>query len=261
MRTNWSDPFAAQTPTARADSVRTLLIAAVVTIALYFVPYAGYITYPIRLLVTFIHEGSHALMAILTGGSVQAISVSPDGSGLTTSLLAGWLPSILVSSAGYLGASLFGAGMIGMLRRGASANRLLLVTAVAVALVTFGALKGILWPFSAGGHPAFSLFFALFWGILLTLGLFIASRKLDAKTAGWVAAFIGVQCMLNALFDLKTLFALSVSTMAGTDAMNMARLTLIPAPIWAAFWMALSIGMLWFVLRPTRAQRAAYARR
>jgi hypothetical protein len=257
MRTNWSDPFAAQSPTARADAVRTLLIAAAVTIVLSLIPYAGFITYPIRLLVTFIHEGSHALMAILTGGAVQAISVSPDGSGLTTSRLPMGLSPLLVASAGYLGASLFGAALIGLLRRGASGNRLLLVTAIAVGLVTLGVLGGI---FNAWGHPPFAVLFALFWGVVLTAGLFIASRKMDAKTAGWAAAFIGVQCTLNALFDLKTLFALSVHTGAQTDAMNMARMTLIPAPVWAAFWMALSIGMLWFVLRPSRTPRGVSVR-
>jgi hypothetical protein len=260
MRTNWSDPFAAASPSARADAVRTLLFAAVITIVLYFIPYAGFITYPIRLLVTFIHEGSHALMTILTGGWVDSISVSPDGSGLTLSRLPGWLPQVLVASAGYLGASLYGATMIGLLRRGVSANRLLLITGIAVGLVTLGALKGVLWPGSWVVHGMGPLFFALGWGIVLTLALVIASRKLDPKTAGWAAAFIGVQCMLNALFDLRTLFTLSVSTMAPTDAMNMFRLTMIPAPVWAALWMVVSAGMIWFVLRPARTRQEIAAR-
>ena len=43
--------------------LKLLLIATVITIALWFLPYIGVVTYPIRLFVTFIHEGSHVLAA------------------------------------------------------------------------------------------------------------------------------------------------------------------------------------------------------
>jgi len=252
MRTDWENPFAAPTASRRAEAVRTLLIAAAVTIALYFVPYAGFITYPIRLLVTFIHEGSHALVALLTGGAVASISIQPDGSGLTQTRLYGWLPRLLVASAGYLGATFYGAGLIGLLRRGVPAKRLLLVTGIAVGLVTLGVFGGM---FLTGNA------FGLFWGLILTAALLLAALKLSPEVAGWVASFIGVQCVLNALFDLRTLFALSVSTGAATDALGMQRLTLIPASVWATLWIALSLGMLWFVLRPARRPSAIKAAR
>jgi hypothetical protein len=242
MHTDYSNPFTG-TQASRSNAIKTLLFAAVVTIALYWVPYAGYVTYPIRLLVTFIHEGAHALMGIFTGGSVASISIQPDGSGLTVTRLYGWLPQLLVASAGYLGASLYGAGLIGLLRRGMEGRKLLFGTGVAVGLVTLGVLGGLI-------HTGNG--FGLMWGILLTGALMLAGLKLNRETAGWVASFIGVQCVLNALFDLKTLFTLTVSTLGGNDAANMARLTLIPAPVWAVLWIGLSLGMLWFVLRPAR---------
>jgi hypothetical protein len=226
-----------------AVAVRSLLVAAVATIALYFIPYAGYVTYPIRMLVTFVHEGSHALMSLLTGGSVASISIQPDGSGLTQSYLYGWLPQILVASAGYLGASLYGAAIIGFLRRGVSAKRLLIITAVAIGLATTLVLKGLI--FSGN-------IFGLVWGVLLTAGLMLAALRLPKDWANWLTAFIGVQCVLNAFYDLHTLFALSVSSGAATDAMGMARLTLIPAPVWAGIWMLTALIMLAFVLRPAR---------
>ncbi|MEA2172911.1 MAG: hypothetical protein QOD00_503, partial [Blastocatellia bacterium] len=40
--------------------VRTLLIAAALSIALWFIPYVGFLTYPFNIFVTFIHEGGHA---------------------------------------------------------------------------------------------------------------------------------------------------------------------------------------------------------
>lgn len=248
MQTTWKNPFEAGSETVRANATKTLLIVAAITIALNWVPgqwgtYISAITYPIRLLVTFIHEGAHALVGLLTGGAVQSISVQPDGSGLTQTYLFGWLPAVLVASAGYLGASLYGATLIGLLRRGVEARKLILVTGVAVGLVTLGVLKGLIFTGNV---------FGLFWGVVLTAALLFAGLKMSRQAAGWTAAFIGVQCVLNALLDLKTLFTLTVSTWGGNDAANMASKTLIPAPVWAALWIVLSLGMLAFVLRPSR---------
>jgi hypothetical protein len=53
-------------PDARPQ-VRTLLIATLITLALWFIPFASVLTYPFRLFVTFIHEGGHALAACLNG--------------------------------------------------------------------------------------------------------------------------------------------------------------------------------------------------
>lgn len=259
----FQSPFGEGSAAARKAGVRTLLIAAAITIALYFVPYAGYVTYPIRLLVTFIHEGSHALMALLTGSPVEAIAIMPDGSGVTLTRPNNIISSLLTSSAGYLGATLYGAILVGLLRRGISGRRLLFGTAIAVGLVTLGALKGIVWPGSWGlpGVNLFGLGFALFWGVILTLGLLLASKKLPQDMADWAAAFIGVQCVLNALFDLHTLFGLSVGTMAQTDARNMEQMTLLPAPLWAGLWIVMSLGMLLFVLRPEKSPRRVPALR
>lgn len=247
FRPDTTNLFAAPTPAGRAEAVRTLLIACAAVIALQFVPYARYIVYPLRLLVTFIHEGSHALMALATGGHVQAIAIQPDGSG-TTLTWGGFNP--FISSAGYLGSTLFGALLVGLLRRGVSGRPLLLATGVCVGLATLGIL---------GGLASFQLnLFGLFWGVVLTVGLFAAGLRLAPKYANWVVAFIGAQCILNALFDLQTLFALSVTPGGGmTDAQNMARMTLIPAPVWAVLWLVGAFFMLWaVVLRPQKKQAA-----
>src|SRR3989442_3512458 len=51
----------------------TLLVAAAISIALWFIPFAELLNYPFRLFVTFIHEGGHALAALLTGNSVRSL--------------------------------------------------------------------------------------------------------------------------------------------------------------------------------------------
>ena len=169
----------ARTTTLPQTTVRNLLLAGLLTIALYFIPYAGFITYPLRLLVTFIHEGSHALMALVVGGAVSSVKIMPDGSGVTMAEAAPGLPSMLVSSAGYLGATLCGALVIGLLRRGIPGRALLLVTGALVGLVTLGVFLGLL---------STNNFFGLGWGCFLTLALGVAGWKLSPKAAGWLAA-------------------------------------------------------------------------
>src|SRR3954462_12171697 len=97
----------------------TLLVAAALSIALWFVPYASLLTYPFQLFVTFIHEGGHALAAVLTGNSVRSLSVAIDTSGLTetlTSAEGGFFSRMLISSAGYIGAISFGALLLWLVR-------------------------------------------------------------------------------------------------------------------------------------------------
>jgi hypothetical protein len=64
-------------------------------------------------------------------------------------------------------------------------------------------------------------------------------------------SFLAVQCVLNALFDLKTVFFLSspFAPSVPTDAVNMASATGIPALFWAVIWIGLALGILWFVMR------------
>lgn len=223
-------------------ATRNILLAALATLALSFIPYAGFVTYPLRILVTFIHEGSHALATFLTGGMVLGLGVSSDGSGLTLSR--GGV-GFIISSAGYLGATLYGAVLLQFLRKGADPRKLLLVTGVAVAIMGLLCVGGML-------HFMQGSVFGLVCAGILAPALLFGAAKLPREGAGFVAGLIGVQCVLNALFDLRTLFMLSATSGTHTDAMNMQRYTLIPAIVWATLWIVMALGILWAVLlRPS----------
>src|SRR3954471_7093801 len=100
----------------------TLLIAATLSVVLWFIPFAEFLTYPFRIFVTFIHEGGHALAALLTGNKVASLSVAVDTSGETYTTQGGILSQILVSSAGYLGAMAYGALLLFLIRRAVAAR-------------------------------------------------------------------------------------------------------------------------------------------
>lgn len=239
----------------------TLLLAAILSIALWFIPFAEILSYPFRIFVTFIHEGGHAIAALLTGNSVQSLSVAMNGSGETYTTKGGVLSQMLVSSAGYLGAMTFGATLLVLIRRSVAA-RVVLAASSAIVLgltVIFGVIKPILagtWG-SLAGLP-----FTLVAGVLLSVGLFAVARFASAKVASFVVSLLAVQCVLNALLDLKTVFFLSspFAATVPTDALNMANATGIPAIFWAALWIVISVFILVVALRQyTSSQRRSFA--
>jgi len=234
----------------------TLLIAAVISIALWFIPFAEILSYPFRIFVTFIHEGGHAIAALLTGNSVQSLSVAMNGSGEVYSTGGGLISQMVVSSAGYLGAMTYGALLLTLIRRSVAA-RIVLVgsSAIVLALTTiFGVVK----PIFAGSWGSLSgVPFTLFAGLLLSVGLFAVARFASAKVASFLVSLLAVQCVLNALLDLKTVFFLSspFATTVPTDALNMANATGIPAIIWASLWIMASILILAVVFKQYVASR------
>ena len=215
------------------SALKTLLLASALTAVLWFVPLASLALYPLRLFVTFIHEGSHALVAIITGGVVYKIVVLPDASGYTLTA-GGW--GILIVMAGYLGAAAYGAGMLALARRPNSAHFILGLSGVIVALLDLFLVRNG---------------FGFVWGVVIAVGLILAALRLPARIAELTAMFLGVQCVVNALFDLKTLLGLS-SGYGGpvSDAVLMSQIIPLPPFVWAALWSILALLILGAALRP-----------
>jgi hypothetical protein len=224
---------------------RTLLIATALTLALWFLPYVGVLTYPFRLFVTFIHEGGHALAAVLTGHSVRSLSVALDASGLTETISAqgGLFSRLFISSAGYLGAIAFGALLLWAIRRRVKARALLAGSALVVAALTV--VFGFVVPLTNLSLQPFTVLA----GTAISVGLLAGARYLGARAANFLAGFLAVQCVLNAVFDLKGLVYMSVASDAQTDAVNMAAATGIPAVVWAVMWAAIGFIIVSLALR------------
>lgn len=226
----------------------TLLIAATISVLLWFIPFLEFLSYPFRIFVTFIHEGGHALAALLTGNSVASLSVAMNASGETYTTQGGLISQVLISSAGYLGSMAFGALLLILIRKGVAARIVLLACGIFVFALTmiFGLIKPVFTMSAWSGIP-----FTLFAGLLISVGLVLIARFASLRVATFFTSFLAVQCVLNALFDLKTVFFLSspFATAVPTDAVNMAHATGIPAIFWTVVWIAVAVGILWFVMR------------
>jgi Peptidase M50B-like len=215
--------------------VRTLLIAALITIALWYVPFLSVLSYPFTLFVTFIHEGSHALAALLTGNSVSSLKVSPDTSGLTYTITSGTFSQIIVSSAGYLGAMAYGALLLFLIRRAVAARYVLIGSGAFILALTV--IFGLSSPFT------------IIMGVGIAAGLTAIATYASPRVATFFLSFLAVQSVLNAFLDLKTLFASSFSSGVQSDATNMANATGIPAIFWTLVWIALAVVIISFAMR------------
>jgi hypothetical protein len=187
---------------------------------------------PFRLFVTMVHEVSHALVGVATGGQVLGIAISLDGSGVTR-LRGGNL--FLTASAGYVGSGLFGAGLLLLARERRWRRPLLQVLAVGLVIATVVFFR------EPTGIIAALLLAGMFW--------LFAARGPD-----WlVALLVYLLAVLNglyALIDLLTLLQLSgPAAAAATDAATLQRLTGIPALFWALLWTAMAAAVQFFALR------------
>jgi len=226
----------------------TLLMAAAISVLIWFIPYAEILSYPFRIFVTFIHEGGHALAALFTGNSVSSLSVAANASGETYTTQGGLFSQVLISSAGYVGSMAFGALLLILIRKSVAARLVLAGSAALVFGLTmiYGLFKPIFSGVSWSGIP-----FTLAAGTIISVSLFLIARFASAKVASFFVSLLAVQCILNALLDLKTVFFLSSPFVmpVHTDAVNMANATGIPSLFWAVLWIGLALGILWFAMR------------
>ncbi|MCW5881355.1 MAG: M50 family metallopeptidase [Anaerolineae bacterium] len=206
--------------------------AAILSLVLLNVPVANTLLYPVRLLVTLVHEGGHALATLLTGGGVQQITLEPDGSGLTVSA-GGWRPVIL--SAGYVGAAATGALMLYLLRTPLGGRAALYALAVVLGALTLFFVRNL---------------FGFVTGAGLTVALALAARFLPELADLVLAAFLAVQLCLMALLDLfNLLFSTGLFPVGHNDAVFMSRIIPLPPLLWALLWSAASVGLVWLAVR------------
>lgn len=212
-------------------------VAVAVSLAVSLTPWAAILLYPFKLFTTWVHECGHALMTVLVGGRVTAIAIHPDTSGVTHSLIpAGRVPQALVTSAGYLGASVVGCLLMAATRVDRRGR------AIFLGLGAFMLLTLVLWM-----RNLFGAVVVLAWGaVLVTI-----ARKRMANTLRFLLSMLAIQVALNSVYDIRVLFFVG----GASDAATMARLSGVPAWVWATAWMLASVAMLSWTLWTTRGRR------
>ncbi len=182
-----------------------------------------------RHVVTVVHEGAHGVVATLGGRRLSGIRLHSDSSGVTVSRGRPTGPGMIATaSAGYVGPALLGLG--------------------AAALVSAGYAVAMLWSLLLG--LALLLvqirnFFGL-WVVLVCGAAVVAvTRWLDGPVQVAVAHVLAWFLLLAAPRPVLELFAARRGGGArGSDADQLARLTLLPAPVWVAIFLTVTAATL-----------------
>ena len=212
-----------------------LWVAVAVSLVVSLTPWAQFLLYPFKLFTTWVHECAHALMTVLVGGRVVSITIAPDTSGLTQSLVpVGRIASGLVASAGYLGAALVGCLLMAATRVEPWARAILL------SLGAFMLFTLVVWM-----RNLFGIGVVLAWGVALVA----LARTGVGNGPRFLLSLLAIQVALNSVYDIRALFLIDRGQ---SDAATMARLFLLPSWLWATAWMLISVTMLGATVWMTR---------
>ncbi|MDP2955056.1 MAG: M50 family metallopeptidase [Longimicrobiales bacterium] len=194
------------------------------------------VVYPLKIFVVLLHEVSHAVAAVATGGSIQRIVLDPNQGGATYTLGGS---AFLTLSAGYLGSLGWGALMVEASR----ARR------IRSDLVN-GAIGGLVVALTA---LFVRNFFGIGFGVLFGLGLVAASRKLSVAANTSLLLTLGLTSSLYAILDIKS--DILDRPHLESDAHMLADLTGIPTVAWGILWIGVALGATFLLFR--RAYRQA----
>ncbi|MEX1256701.1 MAG: M50 family metallopeptidase [Gemmatimonadota bacterium] len=188
------------------------------------------VVYPLKLFVIFLHEISHGIAAVATGGSIQEITINPRLGG------ACYCPggnAFLTLSAGYLGSLVWG-GVI--LEAGWRArSRVHLVVRIAGAmmlLLTLLFVRGI---------------FGFVFGAAFGIALILTARHLSLPTNRRVLEVLGLTSCLYAVLDIKS--DVLDRPELPSDAAMLGELTGVPTLVWGALWITMALGISAWLFR------------
>ena len=184
--------------------------------------------YPLKIFVVFMHEVSHGLAAVVTGGRIVEIHINPQqgGHALTQGGSRFW-----TLTAGYLGSLLWG-GLILLL-----AARTHLDKAISIFIGLGMVVISIIF-----GESRFTWLFGIGFGVvLLAIGFFLSEAVND-----WILRVIGVTSCLYAILDIKS-DVLDRSHLR-SDARMLSEVTGLPTEFWGILWILIAIGLtFWFL--------------
>ncbi len=174
----------------------TIIIITIVVIAIWQLPYLGWVQYPFVLLGTWFHEMGHGLTSLLVGGTFEYLEIYENGGGVAYSDIGStYLPLGLAkactAAGGLFGPIITGAVLIASAKYHKS-SMIMLRLLIALIIVSL-----ILWVRSFWGIAVMSGYAALLIGIT-----FFKSRKLEVITI----LFLGVQSVLSTYLQLDYLF-------------------------------------------------------
>ncbi|MBL1437874.1 MAG: M50 family metallopeptidase [Rhodobacteraceae bacterium] len=209
---------------------QTLLIVAAI-----FLLWNTPLMIPLKILIVFFHELSHGLAALLTGGSIESISVSPQQGGLTVTR-GGWL--FFITSAGYLGSLLIGV-LLYLAALNTKADKLIMGALGATMLLVAALYMREL--------------FALGFTIAAGAAMLLSAKYLPENINDAALRVFGLVSMGYVPFDILSDTILRSNLRS--DAYNLSTQTYLPTVFWGGLWLLISLVVIFYTFK--RSQRAS----
>jgi hypothetical protein len=230
---------------SRTASARKTTALALATALFAYLLWDTPVVYPLKIFVVFLHEISHGLAAVATGGSIERIELSANEGGVC------WTRGgsrFLTASAGYLGSMAWGALLLvagARTRFDRALVGLVGVFVIAVTLLYVRSAFGLVYGIGAGGV------------------LIAVAAALPPGVSDMLLRVIGTVSCLYAPWDIAS--DLLLRDVPGSDAHTIAGITGIPAVFWGSMWAIMAaagaIGALAWSSRPLRPDTAPSAGR
>ena len=191
---------------------------------------------PLKILVVFFHEGSHALATVLTGGSVLRMEIVPNQGG---SVLSQGGIAFVIVTAGYLGSLIIGALLLVLASHSRADRWIMGLLAVAMALLSEFFVRNL---------------YGLGFGLGGALAGLISAYYFSNHINDFLLRLIGLTSMIYVPLDIFS------DTLARphlhSDARILADLVGGSTQMWGFVWLALSVPIilvaLWGSLRSAK---------
>lgn len=187
------------------------------------------ILYPLKLLVVFFHESSHALATVLTGGTVKELVINQQQGGYVISQGGN---RFIILSAGYIGSLLWGVVIYVASVKSHYDKVIMTVLGISIIIITVVLSSSI-----------FSWLFGLLsGGIMLLMAKYLAEQYND-----FALRLIGLTSMMYAPLDIYS-DTISRSHLQ-SDAYLLADYTGGTTLLWGSLWIIISVMVIFYCLK------------
>lgn len=176
--------------------------------------------YPLKVLTVFLHELSHGLGAVVTGGEIVSIELTANEGGLCMTRGGS---AFVVTSAGYLGSALWGALLMVIGFRTRADRGVVAFLGFCLVLLTLRYVRTV---------------FGFTYGLVSGAGLVALAWLLPAAVSDLTLKTIGVVSSLYAVWDIGS--DTLVRNVPGSDANALGRITGIPGFVWGMVWVIMA---------------------
>ncbi|OVE81981.1 hypothetical protein BVY03_01650 [bacterium K02(2017)] len=184
------------------------------------------VLYPLKILIVFFHEASHAFMTVITGGEVITLVVNPRQGGHVLSQ--GGI-RFLILSAGYLGSLLWGSLIYLLAVRSRFDKHIMFILGLIIILISAFYVRD---------------FFALSFSLITSIAMMACGLKLNKNINDSILKIIGLTSMIYVPLDIysDTIARSGLKSDAFMLAEEYGGFTM----MWGGIWLLVS-GVLLFV--------------